>query len=223
MEEEKLIIEEEIPQFYNKHYIIVDKSNNVISGWSDGPHPEKDITNAICINEQGGYQFCLFADGEENPPLFDNDFLPIYKYENEKIIPLTQIEKNILKTLKEDRNLPIIKSQLIVDSKKQLEQFLAEHPLIWTDKKPYSVTQEKQSLLTEQLALYAMDSNIPLYWNASGEPCKIWPIASLASLAKAIAEYVRPYVQYQQHKESEINSAETADEARNIVIDYNEV
>lgn len=42
-----------------------------------------------------------------------------------------------------------------------------------------------------------MDENTKLYWNASGEECKVWPIAALASLAKAIADYVRPYVRYQ--------------------------
>ncbi len=213
-------IEEDVSPVYNKHYIKLDKSNHIISGWSDGPHPEIDTTNAICINDQGGYQFRLFPDGEENPPLYNEDFLPLYKYEDGEILPLTKVEKNILKTVTDNKNLSNIKLQLVVDSKKLLQQYLEQNPLIWTDGKAYSVTQEKQALLTEQLALYAMDSNTTLYWNASGEPCKPWSITVLASLAKAIANYVRPYVQYQQHKESEINSAATAEEARSIVIDY---
>lgn len=205
---------------HNKHYILINSSNHIIDGWSDGPHPEKEITNAICINEQGGYQFRLFPNGEENPSLFDINLLPLYKYEDGEVIPLSQVEKNIAQILQDNKNLPTIKLQLIVQSKEQLAQYLERNPLTWIDKKQYSVTQEKQSLLTEQLALYAMDNNTPLYWNASGEECHIWEITELAALAKAIANYVRPYIQYQQRKESEINETTTAEDARNIVINY---
>lgn len=209
--------------FYNKHYITIDNSNNIISGWSDGPYPDKDTTDAICISEKGGYQFRLFTEGEENPNLFDIDRTPLYKYEDGEIRKLTKVEKNIFKTLRDNKNLPSIKLQLITDSKKLLSQYLEQNPLIWTDKKAYSVTTEKQALLTEQLALYAMDPETTLYWNASGEPCHQWPIASLSALAKAIANYVRPFVQYQQHIETEINDATTAEEARSIKIDYSSV
>ena len=67
-------------EFYNKHYVSVDDKNRIIDGWSDGPHPEKDTENAVCINDKGGYQFRLFPDGKENPALFDMDGIPLYKY-----------------------------------------------------------------------------------------------------------------------------------------------
>lgn len=41
--------------FYNKHYIKTDSRGRILDRWSDGSHPEKDATVAICINEQGGY------------------------------------------------------------------------------------------------------------------------------------------------------------------------
>lgn len=64
----------------NKHYITVDDQGRIVDGWSDGPHPSKDTTGAICINEQGGYQFRLFPpDGEENPSLWDMEGIPLYK------------------------------------------------------------------------------------------------------------------------------------------------
>lgn len=75
-----------IEPLYNKHYVQIDSSGNIISGWSNGPHPNKDISNAICINEKGGYQFILFPSGEENPNLFDIDGIPLYKYEDGEII-----------------------------------------------------------------------------------------------------------------------------------------
>lgn len=88
----------------NKHYITVDDRGHIVDGWSDGPHPEKDTTGAICINEQGGYQFRLLVtfsniDGEpwhqqteENPALWDMDGIPLYKYEDGEVLERTQEE-----------------------------------------------------------------------------------------------------------------------------------
>lgn len=75
-------------EFYNKHYITADAQGRITSGWSDGPHPERD-TAAICINEQGGYQFRLYPSGEENPPLHDMDGVPLYRWDGEKAVPRT--------------------------------------------------------------------------------------------------------------------------------------
>lgn len=83
---------EPFPDFYSKHYIKINQNNLIVYGWSDGPHPEQDTTDAICINEQGGYQFQLFPDGEENPPLYDIDGIPLYKFQNNQIISRTNIE-----------------------------------------------------------------------------------------------------------------------------------
>ena len=68
--------------FYNRHYIAVDERGRIVDAWSDGPHPERDTTGAICINEQGGYQFRIYDGGEENPVMFDMDGIPLYKYAN---------------------------------------------------------------------------------------------------------------------------------------------
>lgn len=81
-------------EFYNKHYITTDAQGRITDGWSDGPHPEKDTSGAICINEQGGYQFRLIysagfvgdaefpsiCESEENPPLYTMDGIPLYKW-----------------------------------------------------------------------------------------------------------------------------------------------
>lgn len=64
--------------FYNKHYITTDSKGRIADGWSDGPHSDRDTTDAICINEEGGYQFRIFPGGEENPPLFTMDGIPLY-------------------------------------------------------------------------------------------------------------------------------------------------
>ena len=80
-------------EMYNKHYVLLDTFNRVVKGWSDGPNPSRDTTDAICINEEGGYQFRLFPNGEENPPLFDfEDMIPLYKWDGEKVVARTEEE-----------------------------------------------------------------------------------------------------------------------------------
>ena len=67
--------------FYNKHYITVDERGCITNGFSDAFHQATD--KDICINEQGGYQFRLFPDGEENPVLFEREYhIPLYRFEN---------------------------------------------------------------------------------------------------------------------------------------------
>ena len=82
----------QICSFIDLHYITTDARGRITSGWSDGPHPDRDITDAICINEQGGYQFRLFPGGEENPPLYTMDGVPLYRWDGESAVPRTAEE-----------------------------------------------------------------------------------------------------------------------------------
>lgn len=94
----KLDFEENITQepeinfepFYNQHYIEIDKSCNIIKGWSDAFAPATE--NAICINEQGSYQFRLWTEGEENPNLFTMDGIPLYKWDGEQVVARDEAE-----------------------------------------------------------------------------------------------------------------------------------
>ncbi|WP_300763760.1 hypothetical protein [uncultured Oscillibacter sp.] len=79
-------------EFYNRHYITIDTRSRIVGGWSDGPHPDRDTTGAICINEQGGYQFRLFPGGEENPPLYTVDGIPLYKWEGGQVVTRAEAE-----------------------------------------------------------------------------------------------------------------------------------
>lgn len=78
--------------YYNKHYITVGDGGFILDGWSDGPHPEKDITSAICLNDEGGYRFRLFPGGEENPILQTMDGIPMYKWDGESVQLRTEEE-----------------------------------------------------------------------------------------------------------------------------------
>ena len=121
-------------------------------------------------------------------------------------------------------DLNTIKSEKVAKSKAALKTYLEENPLTWTDGNQYNVTEEKQSLLTSQLALYqtATTAGQPytLKWNTTGGVCTEWAYEDLAALALAIGAYVQPLVSYQQTKEVEIMNCETAEDVEAVVIDY---
>ena len=91
------ILAKEIEKFdkiglYNCHYITTRPDDAITDAWSDGPHPEKSIADAICINKKGGYQFRMHPGGEENPPIRTMDGIPLYKWDGSQIIPRTKEE-----------------------------------------------------------------------------------------------------------------------------------
>lgn len=118
-------------------------------------------------------------------------------------------------------NIPVTpKAELIANSKIALAEYLETHPLTWTDGKEYSVTAEKQALLTSQLPLYMMavqaGVEYELHWNVSGEECKVWTYEDLCALAMAVSNYVQPLVSIQQEYEVLVQNAESDREANAI-------
>lgn len=82
-------------EYYNKHFITIRSDGAIVDTWSNGPCPQKNTDNAICINEQGGYQFRLIINGElteENPPLFTMDGIPLYKWNGNRVTARTEEE-----------------------------------------------------------------------------------------------------------------------------------
>lgn len=79
-------------EYYNRHYITTGPGGFITDGWSDGPHGGPLSPAAICINKEGGYQFRLTPDGEENPPLYTMDGIPLYRWDGESVIPRTEEE-----------------------------------------------------------------------------------------------------------------------------------
>ena len=75
-----------------RHYIAIDAQGRITSGWSDGPQRDRDTTGAVCINEAGGYQFRLHPGGEENPPLYTEDGIPLYRWEGERVVRRSEEE-----------------------------------------------------------------------------------------------------------------------------------
>lgn len=137
--------------------------------------------------------------------------IPIQKY----ILYTDEELKAILDEAKEDK---------IAQSKEDLKDFLANNPMQWLDGKYYSVTSEKQSLLTSNLALYqvsaAAGQPFKLTWNSTGEECSEWTYENLCALALAIGAYVKPFVSKQQEIELDIKDCSTKAEVEAIEIKY---
>lgn len=117
-----------------------------------------------------------------------------------------------------------LKTVKIAESKAALAEWLAGHPMEYTDGKLYSVTAEKQSLLNSNLASYeraqAAGLPYPLKWNATGEECTEYSYEELVGLSLSIAAYVAPRVSQQQELEIAINACETVEELDKVVISY---
>ena len=120
--------------------------------------------------------------------------------------------------------LSTYRDEAIKRSKVMLAQWLENNPLLYSDGKYYSVTEEKQSLLNSNLASYerATQAGIdyPLKWNSTGAECEPWSYTDLLALSLSIAGYVAPKVSMQQSYEIRIKDCSSIEEIDSIVIDY---
>ena len=127
----------------------------------------------------------------------------------------------------EEDCLELLKEDKISESKTVLSAYLAAHPIQWSDGKYYSVTTEKQALLTSNLALYQISASagqsFKLTWNSTGDECVEWTYEKLAALALAIGAYVKPFVSRQQELELAIKECTTQTELDAIEITYDPV
>ena len=120
-----------------------------------------------------------------------------------------------------------VKAQRIQQSKDDLDTYLEDHPITWTDGNQYSITREKQQQLTSKIlsATLAAQTSTPyeLTWNATGQECTPWTLENLAALAFAIDARVTALVSYQQAKEVAMREAATQEALEAIEVDYDTV
>lgn len=114
-------------------------------------------------------------------------------------------------------------------SKTYLAEYLESHPLLSTAHNNtaayYSVTKEKQDLMTQQYLSYQIAKAVDpehavLTYNATGEVCEPWEEAEFLQLIIEVKAYVYPLISYQQTIEKLITHCETKDEVSEIAIDY---
>ncbi len=110
------------------------------------------------------------------------------------------------------------------ENKAALAEWLVAHPLQWTDGKTYGVTEDDQkemalNLMQYQVAVQAGQPKV-LEWHAQKESCRTFEQSEYVALSLAIADYVYPYLRYQESVKEAIYQAQTAEEVANVKIDY---
>ena len=113
-------------------------------------------------------------------------------------------------------------AEKILQSKADLADYLAAHPLQWTDGEYYSITAEKQAQLTSTLVCAQADGQPP-EWNSTGGVCRAWDVQELTALGVAIKNRVKALMSYQQTQEVAMRNAATQEDLEAIVVDYDSV
>lgn len=128
-------------------------------------------------------------------------------------------------------SLDEVKAMKIAESKKVLADWLAANPLKSSahgEKEGiYSVTEEKQSLLTSQYTSYILEKQVNpeavITWNESGKECEVWTEEEIVQLICEIKAYVYPRVAKQQSYECEIQAMSSKEDVVAMVFDYDDV
>ena len=125
--------------------------------------------------------------------------------------------------------IKVLKEDLILKSKENLEKYLQTHPLKsychnTTEGGYYNCTQEKQSELARLLLSHTIATNLGqedvLTWNETEKVCEVYTLEELSQLALEIKEYVKPLVSMQQHMEADIRALNTQQELKSINIEF---
>lgn len=199
---------------YNRHCIITDAQGCVMDGWSDGPHPERDTADAICINQQGGYQFRLFPGGEENPQLYTMDGIPLYRWDGAQVLPRTQEE------IEADRVPPLESVQAVKLAELSATCNAAitagcDVILAGGTAGHISLTAEDQINLTNACA--AVDAGTEAYpYHLDGELCALYQAADVLAMGRAATAHKLYHTTYYNHLAAWVRRCETAEEVQAI-------
>ena len=194
--------------FYNKHYITTDVKGRITDGWSDGPRPDRETAGAVCINEQGGYQFRLFPGGEENPALYTVDGVPLYRWDGEKVLPRTAEE------IEADRVPPLETAQatkLAELSAACNAAITAGCDVTLSDGSAghISLTAEDQINLTNACA--SVEGGMAAYpYHLDGELCALYPAADIQAMGRAATAHKLYHTTYYNHLAAWVRRCETA-------------
>ena len=199
---------------YNRHYIAVDEQGRIVDGWSDGPHPGRDTSGAICTNGEGGYQFRLFPGGEENPPLSAEDGVPLYRWDGGKAVFRTQAE------LEADRipPLPQARAQKLAQLSAACSAAIVAGcgvELPGDGAGHISLTAEDQINLTNAAA--AVEGGAAAYpYHLDGGLCALYPAADIRAMARAATAHKLYHTTYYNHLAAWVRRCESAEEVSAI-------
>ena len=198
-----------------------------------------DVSSTYALNDfrkNFGYEYAIPVDGNvEVGMLFDPDNYTILDRENgsqvyppisatEEINKLQNELAELTYNVDEDSlTLDELKDYLIRKNKKNLSDYLYNHPMEYNGKS-YTITEDKQNQLTGILNAYqyakAIGVELPLTWNETGGVCELYTFEELVEIYLQMLAVVKPIVTYQQHQEIEIRNAESKETAQAVDITF---
>lgn len=106
---------------------------------------------------------------------------------------------------------------------KTLEDYLASHPLLWTDGELYRVTEADQQRMLMYFSTYSMGLREKLEWNSHTKKCREFTTEEFMQLCAAINNFVAPRVKKCQEYKERIFAAQTIQEVEAITFDFDDV
>lgn len=183
------------------------------------PEDVKFVEAPDYVNEQWGY---LEEDEEGNPIEGDARFI-------QPTAPDGWIYDVDLGAFIEIDKLPVILNNAKMakqeENKARFANFLANHPLTWTDGKTYGTTLEDQSEISLNLTQYQLQVSAGvehpiLEWHAAKEACTPFSYENMLALTLAISSYVYPWFQKMNEYKEQIFAAETMEALKAIDLVY---
>lgn len=195
---------------YNRHYITTDAQGRITDCWSDGPHPERDTADAICINEQGGYQFRLTPDGPENPPLWGMDGVPLYKWDGSQVVPRTEEELDV------DR-LPLLQAAKLAELSAACSAAITAGCDVTLSSSAGHIALTAEDQINLSTAVSAVEHGAEGYpYHLGGQLCALYPAADIAAMAQAATAYKLYHTTKYNHLAAWVRRCKTAAEVRAI-------
>jgi len=207
-------VEPDFEPICNRHYIAIDAQGRVTGAWSDGPCPDRDTAGAVCINEQGGYQFRLAPGGEENPALYTMDGIPLYRWDGEKAVRRSEeeISADRAPSLEAARAAKLrelssaCNAAITAGCDVTLSDGSAGH---------ISLTAEDQINLTT--ALSAVEQGAEGYpYHLDSQLCALYPAADITAMAKAATAHKLYHTTCYNHMAAWVRRCETVEEVSAI-------
>lgn len=215
-------------------YVLVNRGNIVVDILDNLRYIKLQSSNGIvvaCSEEEG--TGVIGSDCDTHYVLIQAD--TINSPNAVRVIEVEEIPSNVTPNLyKFDNETQSFVYRYSLDEAKELKQeknkllfaeYLASHPLTWTDGKEYGITMEDQSeislnLSQYQIAIQAGVKSPSLEWHARHEECSPWTLENLVALSMSISAAVYPmYRKMQQYKIS-IYRASSLEELEQVELNY---
>ena len=205
----------------SKVYVKTDDRSCIIQ-CDGGYSTPSDLEDWVKIDEGTGDKYNLCQSHYFDGGLYTNTSPAVPRYKLVDGVPVLRSEEEIAADRLPD--LDALRAAKQEVNKQALADWLAAHPLTWTDGKVYGVTEQDQTEMAINLAQYqlavAAEQPAVLEWHAQKQQCHTFTIDEYTALSLAIAAYVYPYRRYQEEVKAAIYSAETKEQIDEIVIDY---